>query len=123
MKNPKKIIKKCFFFNILCFLCFSNIEEIIAKFAQLTPQERAKRYGETHTEWDSFDLLVFVENWDRITGNEFFILFNRKLESLEVCSSHDLSFQIRFLFILFFIHQVKIELSFSNNFTNIWYSI
>nr|CAN79983.1 hypothetical protein VITISV_038034 [Vitis vinifera] len=49
----------------------SNIEEVIAKFAQLTPQERAKR----------------------------------KLESLEVCSSHNLSFQIRFLFILFFMHQ------------------
>ena len=28
------------------FFSFSSIEEVITKFAQLTPQERAKRYGE-----------------------------------------------------------------------------
>jgi hypothetical protein len=32
--------------NFLFFFSFSSIEEVITKFAQLTPQERAKRYGE-----------------------------------------------------------------------------
>lgn len=96
----------------------SNIEEVIAKFAQLTPQERAKRYGETHIAMGFFSFTSFCLNWDRITGNEFLFDWNRKLESLEVCSSHNLSFQIRFLFILFFMHQVKIEPSSFNNFTN-----
>lgn len=88
----------CFCYNYCCFCCyylhlkaslvplfFSTLEEIIWKFSQFTPQERAKRYFSIFQSIRWLRFLMKVQIMWNIYWISFSVLnLHRKLESLEV---------------------------------------
>lgn len=48
-------------FIIILFIIFSNLEEVIEKFAQLSPQERAKRFVKIDDEIRVVSFLLIIK--------------------------------------------------------------